>query len=57
MPEPIIITYTNLLHKYRDPNAEEVKKFVEKNKQDKVFVKRTETLNRLYALKAELVVT
>ncbi len=55
MSEPKIITYTNLLHKYRDPKAPEVQKFLKENKDDDVFVKRAKTLNRLFELKAKLV--
>ena len=55
MAEPLIITYTNLLHKYRDPNAKEVKEFVDKHKDDKVLVRRAQTLNELFILKKDLV--
>ena len=55
MSEPLIIKYTNLLHKYRDVNAKEVKEFVEKHKDDEVFVRRAQTLNELFALKKDLV--
>lgn len=56
--DPLIIQYTNLLHQYRDPNADEVKVFVEQHKDDAVFVSRAETLNKIfkwiYALKEDL---
>ncbi len=55
MSDPIIITYTNLLHKYHDTNAKEVKKFVEQHKKDEVFVRRAKALNELFALKKDLV--
>lgn len=51
--EPLIITYTGLLHKHRDPNAKEVKDFVEQHKDDAVFLKRVETLNKVWELKNE----
>lgn len=53
MAEPLIITYTNLLHKYRDPRAKEVKEFLEKHRGDAVFVRRAQTLNKLFALKMD----
>ncbi len=53
--EPLIITYTNLLHKHRDANAKEVKEFVEKHQDDKVFLRRATTLNNLFAIKKDLV--
>jgi len=55
MSEAKIITYTNLLHKYRDPNAEAVKKFVDEHKDDKQFLKRVATLKKVFQLKKELV--
>ena len=55
MSEPLIIKYTNLLHKYRDIKAKEVRKFVERHKGDKVFVRRAKTLDKLFALKKDLV--
>jgi hypothetical protein len=54
MTEPLIITYTNLLHKYRDPQAKEVREFVEKHIDDKDFVRRAQTLDKLFALKQGL---
>ncbi len=53
--EPLIITYTNLLHKHRDANAKEVKEFVEKHQDDEVFLRRAKTLNELFAIKKDLV--
>jgi len=51
---PLIIQYTNLLHKHRDPNAEEVKAFVEQHKDDVAFVRRAEILNKVSRLKDDL---
>ena len=48
---PLIITYTNLLHKHRDPNAKEVKEFADKHKENQAFTRRVQTLNKLFALK------
>jgi hypothetical protein len=44
---PVIIQYTELLHKHHDPNAAEVKAFVELHRDDEVFLRRAETLNRV----------
>ncbi len=54
-PEPLIITYTNLLHKYRDANAKEVKEFVERHREEPIFLRRVKTLNELFAIKKDLV--
>ena len=44
-----LIEYTNLLHKYRDPDAEPVKKFLrEQGKDDAKFVERAKKLNALF---------
>lgn len=55
MAQPLIIQYTNLLHQYRNPNAEIVKKFLEENSKDPVFVKRARVLNKVFRLKEQLV--
>ncbi len=57
MDTPLIIQYTNLLHKYRDIEAKEVRKFVEQHKEDKVFVRRAKTLDGLFVLKRDLIDT
>jgi hypothetical protein len=51
MAEPLIITYTNLLHKYREPNTKQVREFLAKHKDDKVFQRRAKTLDKLFLLK------
>ncbi|MFA6038802.1 MAG: hypothetical protein WCV62_03935 [Candidatus Peribacteraceae bacterium] len=51
---PLIIQYTNLLNQYRDPNAPEVKAFVEQHKDDVVFVGRAKKLNKMFKLKEDL---
>ncbi len=53
--QPPIIEYTNLLHRYRDPNAKQIKEFLQKHSEDKVFLKRAQTLNKLFKLKETLV--
>jgi hypothetical protein len=55
--EPLIITYTNLLHQYRDPNATEVLAFVQQHEGDPVFLGRVKTLNKVFKLKEALVQT
>ena len=49
-PQSLIIQYTSLLHQYRDPNAEQVKAFREKQK-DPVFIKRAAVLDKIWKLK------
>jgi len=53
--EPLVITYTNLLHRHRDPNAAEVLAFVRQHAGDPVFVGRVKTLNQVFQLKEALV--
>ncbi len=55
MAQPLIIEYTNLLHKYRDPKAAPVKDFLKKHSSDKLLAKRAKALNKVFRLKAELV--
>lgn len=55
MTQPLIIQYTNLLHQYRDPEAEAIKKFLGKHSQDRIFIRRAKTLNRVFKLKEQLV--
>ena len=47
----LIIEYTNLLHRYQDPNATPVKDFLKEHSSDEVFVKRVKTLNKVFRLK------
>ena len=49
----LIIVYTDLLHKHGDPDAPEVKAFVEQHRDDADFVRRAEMLNRLQILKQD----
>jgi len=42
------------LHQYRDPRAKEVQAFLHKHAHNTVFIKRTEVLNKVFKLKAEL---
>jgi hypothetical protein len=55
MAQPLIIQYTNLLHQYRDTEAEPIKKFLKKHSQDHVFIRRAKTLNKVFKLKEQLV--
>ena len=57
MARPLIIQYTNLLHQYRDPEANAVKKFLKEHSGERVFVKRAQALNKVFRLKEELVET
>ncbi len=54
MPRPLIIEYTNLLHKYRDPNADAVKDFLKEHLDDEVFLKRAKGLNKVFRLQEQL---
>ena len=49
--EPLIIQYTNLLHRCGSPQGAEAMAFVKKHHADKTFVKRAEMVNRLFALR------
>lgn len=53
--QPLIIQYTNLLHQYRDPNAEPVREFVRKHSSDEAFVRRAATLDKMFLLREQLV--
>jgi hypothetical protein len=55
MSQPLIIRYTNLLHQHRSPDAEPVKKFLQENSSDEVFVRRAEVLNKVFKLKEQLI--
>lgn len=52
--QPLIIQYTNLLHRHRDPNAEPVLEFRQQHANDKTFQSRAEVLDKLFALKKSL---
>ncbi len=45
---PLIIQYTNLLHKYGNPDAPAVRDFVQANQADQVFVRRVDVLNKVF---------
>jgi hypothetical protein len=51
----LIVQYTNLLHRWRDPNAKSVREFLQKHRNDAVFQRRAKVLNRLFLLKQSLV--
>jgi hypothetical protein len=53
--QPLIIQYTNLLHKYRDPQADAVVKFRERHAADKVFLARAAAIDKVWKLKESLV--
>lgn len=50
METPLIIQYTNLLHKHKNPNAKAIKDFKEHYSEDEVFLKRAKILDALYAM-------
>ena len=52
--DDLIIQYTNLLHRHGGPNASDVKKFVEQQRDDAVFLRRANALNRVWQLKKKL---
>jgi len=45
MGKPLVVLYTNLLHKYKSPKAKAVLKFVEKHKGNTEFIARVKALN------------
>lgn len=47
----LLVQYTLLLRKHKDPNAAEVKAFVAEHADDQQFIGRVETLNELHELK------
>jgi hypothetical protein len=51
MSAPLIIQYTNLLHKHKNPNAKEVKAFLRKHEADNVFQERAKVVNRVFCLR------
>lgn len=44
----LLIHYVNLLHKHRSPDAKEVIAFKDEHKHDEAFVRRTDTMNKLW---------
>lgn len=46
--EPLIIAYTNLLHKHQNVDAKEIHEFLEQYKHDKEFIQIAHTLNVLF---------
>ena len=50
----LLLEYTDLLHRYEDPDVQEVRAFVERHADDEVFLQRVRKLNALFLLKASL---
>lgn len=48
---PLVMQYTELLHKHMDSGAEEVKAFREQHKDDEDFQRRANTLDKLLEMK------
>ena len=55
MAEPLIITYTKLLHETGSPQAEKVVGFLKAHAEDHAFVRRAKTLNKLFVMRKSLV--
>ena len=55
MPRPLIIQYTNLLHKHGDPKTPAIKAFLEEHASDEVLLRRAKVLNKVFELKQQLV--
>jgi hypothetical protein len=53
--QPLLIQYTDLLHKYRDVESEPVKLFIAKHSYDAVFIRRAKVINRVFKIKEDLV--
>jgi hypothetical protein len=51
MGQPLVIQYTNLLHKHGRPDAEAVREFLKNHSGDPVFVRRAEVLNHVFKLR------
>jgi hypothetical protein len=52
--EPLILQYTNLLHQYQGPEAQEVRNFLKEHEKNQIFVERARKLNALYVLNKSL---
>ena len=50
MELPAILEYTNLLH-IHGPDSPQTKQFITEHREDKVFVRRAQMVDRLFALK------
>lgn len=55
MKRSLIIQYINLLHKYGDPEALKVRKFVSKHLDDKDFIRRIHVVQTIFTLTKELI--
>lgn len=51
---PLIIQYTNLLHRHRNPDAKSLRDFRKAHKDNDVFLKRARALNKVWRLKESL---
>jgi len=53
-PNPAIIQYLNLLHKYQDIEAEPVRKFLEEQIGDEEFLKRAKVIRTIFVMSKTL---
>jgi hypothetical protein len=49
--KPLIIQYTNLLHRHGGPESSQVKEFRAMHSDDAVFLRRADTLDYVWRLK------
>lgn len=49
--KPLIIQYTNLLHRHGGPDSSRVKKFRAQHSGDTVFIRRADVLDYVWRLK------
>lgn len=54
MKTPLIIQYTNLLHRFQNIDASLVEKFLKEHLEDKIFIRRVYVLNKIFKLKLDL---
>jgi hypothetical protein len=47
-----LLQYTDLLHRFEDPDAKDVRDFIHKYADDEAFTRRAKKLNALFLLKA-----
>lgn len=55
MARPVIIQYLKLLHKYRDPEAIEVRRFVAAHADNEKFIERAGKLRTIFTISSELI--
>ncbi len=53
-PDPLMIQYVDLLHRYGDPEDPAIKSFIETHRQDALFMQRAATMNEVWEIKKQL---